>query len=91
MSTNKEIITEVDTYLKGFNLTPEEYLNEHKLYWLSIVKPNYMCIAYEDIVFDFEVTMYEIAKFLGSDKTEFIRETKRVGWYDKNETPKNFS
>jgi hypothetical protein len=34
---------------------------------------------------DFDGTMLKIAKFLGSDKTEFIDENKRIGWRSKSD------
>ena len=41
---------------------------------------NFMFVCYDDLVEDFHGTMLKIAKFLGSDKTEFKDENARVGW-----------
>jgi len=84
----KEYINIVDTYLGQFKLTPEEYLNRHKNYWIDIIKPNYLKISYDDLLADFPNMIKYIAEFLDSEKTEFIKETERIGWYDRNEVKK---
>lgn len=91
ISGHKNIITKVDTYLSSFNMTPKEYLKDHKEKWLSIEAINYYCIDYDDLINNFEDTMLNISKFLGSDETQFIQERQRIGWYDKNEHKENFS
>ena len=85
---NGELITEVDTYFCNVNLTIEEYLNEHKKFWKP--RANFI-IFYPALIEDFENCMYAINQFLEGDKTEFIRETKRIGWYDAKEDKKIFS
>jgi len=87
----REEIDIVDTYLGQFNSTPGDYLNEHKEFWKSLLRQNYMCISYESLINNFDKTMLTIAKFLGSDKTAFIKDTTRVGWYDRNEPSRKFS
>jgi hypothetical protein len=87
---NKKIVTQVDSYLRSFDMLPEEYLEEHKKFWLDIKCSNYMVIAYEDLIFNFQDTMYDIAMFLNSNQTVFKNETSKIGWYDKKDKKKNF-
>lgn len=88
---NKQIVTDVDTYFKNINKTPEEFLNSHKEFWLSENKNNFLSLRYEDLLNDFEHTMKLIAWFLNSEAINFIQEKERVGWYSKDEPPKKFS
>jgi len=88
---NKELITEVDTFLAGYDQTPEEFLNSHKRKWLKLANSNFYAVSYDVLKIEFKYEMLMIAKFLGSDKTEFTQEYNRIGWYDKNEPEKNFS
>ena len=88
---NKKVVTDVDHYMGEHDLTPEEYLLKHKAFWLQISADNYMPIFYDLLIADFKGTMLNIAKFLGSDKTVFINETSRVGWYDSKDEVKVFT
>jgi hypothetical protein len=88
---SKTEVTQVDSYFANIKLTLPEYLNEHKKYWLAIDNSNFMPVYYDHLIDSFEFEMNDIARFLRSEKTEFIRETSRIGWYDKNEAEKNLS
>ena len=82
---NKEVVHDVDTALKNVDLTPGEYIYNHHVEWLDKPNDNFHTVAYENLINNFEPTMLKIAKFLGSDKTEFLNESDRVGWYDVND------
>lgn len=90
LGTRKEETTIVDTYLKRFDQTPEEYLNAHKKFWLGLKHSNYYVVKYENLLYEFEHTMEMIAWFLESSKHEFVQEEERIGWYDKNDVKKSF-
>jgi len=78
---DKTYVTDTDHYLGRFNLTPKEFLVGHKNYWTRIHSDNYMVISYGALINNFEKEMIVIAKFLGSDKKEFINIEHRIGWY----------
>ena len=84
-------VHEADNYFKHIKMIPVDYLNKHKKMWLNKAGDNLMPIKYEDLINDFDKTMKSIAKFLGSDKKEFINEKTRVGWYDPNDDSKKFA
>jgi len=79
---NGKLVTEVDTYLSTINLTIEEYLDEHKEFWRQKAM---FIINYDALLKDYNKYMQEIATYIGSKRTEFIRETSRMGWYDKDD------
>ena len=87
----KKVVTEVDQYLGTFPFTADQFIDEHKKRWLEIERFNYMPVSYDRLKENFYEEMLKIAKFLGSNKTEFSREKQRIGWYDSNEREKNFS
>jgi hypothetical protein len=84
----QKVVTKVDTYLPGINMTVEEYLNDHKKFWKTRA---HFIIYYDALMQDFDNCMYAVNLFLGADKTEFVNETKRIGWYDAKEGGKIFS
>jgi len=74
-------VTDTDHYLGRFDLTPIEFLKEHKDYWTNLRSSNYMVISYETLTNNFEEEMLKIAKFLGSDRKDFINTSRKIGWY----------
>lgn len=83
---NTRVVRTVDTLLEHRTETIGEYLSAHYNSWkVHEDKDNFMFICYDDLVNDFQGTMLKIAKFLGSNKTEFVDETKRVGWHEKED------
>ena len=84
-----KIVTVVDRYLSTIHLTIDEYLDEHKSYWSK--KASFV-VKYDALLEPhFQPTMLAIADFLGSENGEFIRETKRIGWYDASDEEKIFT
>ena len=79
-------VVEVDALFRGRPETVPEYITKHKASWgRHVGKGNFMMVSYDDLATDFHETMLRIAHFLGSDKTEFIDENKRVGWRAKSD------
>jgi hypothetical protein len=82
-----------DGYLGSHNQTIEAYLDSHKRKWTNwcMFADNGYIVRYENLINDFDNTMLNIAKFLKSNKTEFINESYRVGWYNKSDPEKKFA
>jgi len=79
-------VDEVDWLFRSRTETVSEYMIKHKQSWMvHDGKPNFLTVSYDDLVSSFHGTMLNIAHFLGSDKTEFIDENKRVGWRAKSD------
>lgn len=88
----QKIVTEVDHYLGTHPHKVESFLNLHKVHWIKFIEqPNFMIVSYDHLKEDFQEEMLKVAKFLGTDKTDFTQEKERIGWYDKSEREKNFS
>ena len=82
----KDRITEVDHLFARRNETVPEYIRKHVHSWrVHFNKPNFIMLSYDSLVDDFQGTMLRVAHFLGSDKTEFVDEQKRVGWREKQD------
>ena len=79
-------ITQVDTLFAQRAETVPEYIRKHTNSWkVHLKKPNFMMLCYDDLVSDFQGTMLTVAQLLGSDKTTFVDEQKRVGWREKED------
>jgi len=82
----QDTITEVDRFLATRSETVPDYILNHKKSWeVHARRPNFMFVKYDDLVDDFRGGMLKIAQFLGSDKTEFVDEQRRVGWREKQD------
>lgn len=87
----KENFFGVDSFFSNVNLTPEEYLQEHKNFFLKIYKNNFYPVSYDKLIYNLNEEMLGISEFLESDKIKFITDSNRVGWYDKNDHKKFIS
>lgn len=76
------VYTNVDSLFSRQNVTPSEYIAQHQKKWLEFVEKyeNLMAVRYEDLIENFDDTMLKVAKYMGSDKTEFENTTDRIGW-----------
>lgn len=79
----KKIITAVDSYMGQFSVTPPEYLDIHKAFWMEINRPNFLVVSYDSLINNFTEEMKLVAWFIESDKKEFKNIDQRIGWYDK--------
>ncbi len=79
-------ITQVDRLLAQRTETVPEYIKKHIHSWREhINKSNFMFLYYDDLANNFEETMLRVAHFLGSNKTQFQDEQKRVGWRERED------
>jgi len=79
-------VTEVDALFRSRTETVPEYMAKHRASWKQHNgRVNFLTISYDDLVADFHRTMMQVAEFLGSDRTEFVDEEKRVGWRAKSD------
>ena len=79
-------ITEVDRLFARRTETVPMYIKKHVHSWREhLNKPNFIIVSYDSLVKDFHGTMLRVAHFLGSKKTEFKDEQKRVGWREKED------
>lgn len=84
--TGEDKFTDVDWLFRSREETPKEYIEKHRRSWqVHTDKPNFLAVCYDDLVVDFQGTMLRIAHFLGSNKTEFVDENRRVGWREKSD------
>jgi hypothetical protein len=84
--TDKIEVTEVDWLFRNRNETVKEYIQKHIDSWsMHVGKPNFIVLPYSSLVNGFENSMLAIAQFLGSNKTKFIDEQKRIGWREKQD------
>lgn len=76
-----KIVTKIGGGLKNINKTPYDFwYNEIETWSKNIILPNVYLISFDDVKNDFQKSMIDIAKFLGSDKTEFKTIDKKIGW-----------
>jgi hypothetical protein len=73
--------TGISFYFRDVPLSLRRHWQAHKNFWETLgAKENVKLVCYDDIVADFNGTMLDIAKWIGSDKTEFENIKQRIGW-----------
>jgi hypothetical protein len=85
--TERLNVKEVDWLFGQCNETVRQYMERHLASWMVLHadKKNFMMLKYDDLAHNFYWTMRKVAKFLGSNKTEFKDENRRVGWRAKGD------
>lgn len=83
--TDLEKVEGISSFFRNVSMTPKDYHKWHFESWSKIKQQNNIfIISYDKLKEDFNAEMSRLAKFLGSDKTNFINIDKKVGW--KNDT-----
>jgi len=79
----RRIDNTVNNMLSTYNVTAEQYILEHKKQWFEYCDShsNIMVICYDELKNDFNHTMSDVAKFIGSSKnTNFLNDREKIGW-----------